>query len=538
MSTTTAPPPASHHPSSPTAGRFARYRGNPWLTLVSVSLGLFMVGLDATVVAIANPAIGRDLHTSLSQLQWITNSYLLVLAVGLIFGGKLGDYYGRRKVFLIGVVGFGLASLAVGLVDSTTGVIVFRAVQGGFGALLMPATLAILRATFPPEKLNLAIGIWSGASAVSIAGGPIIGGLLVEHVSWQSVFYINVPIAAVALAVGLFVLRESRADVRERHDVPGVLLLALALFSAVFALIKAETWGWSNAKTIGFLIAGIALLGVFAWVETRRRAPLLPMRLFRNLSLSVGTAVVVIGFLTLFGVLFFVTLYLQNVHGYSAVQSGVRTLPLSLTMIIASPLGGVLTEKLGSRPIMSSGLLFIGGGLFGLLRIGADSSYSTLWPPLVALGLGMGFLVTASSEAIVGNAPVDDAGIAGGLQSTANQLGGVMGTSILGSVLASKVGSSLVGKLVGAGVPAGTAHRIASSGAKQLVGQGAVPPVPGASARVRAAVATGSHQAFMTGLHTSMVVAGVLAFAAAALALLVRPGREAATATVADVAAA
>src|SRR5579875_1034660 len=170
-------------------------RGHPWWTLASVSVGLIMVGIDGTVVAIANPVIGRDLHTSLAQLQWVTNAYLLVLAVGLVFGGKLGDRFGRRKIFLTGVVGFALSSLAVGLIGSTGGVIAFRALQGAFGSLLMPNTLAILRATFPKEKLNMAIGIWGGASGVSVAAGPIVGGLLVQDVSWESVFYINLPVA-------------------------------------------------------------------------------------------------------------------------------------------------------------------------------------------------------------------------------------------------------------------------------------------------------------------------------------------------------
>ncbi|WP_242419686.1 MFS transporter, partial [Frankia sp. CpI1-P] len=190
---------------SGSAGGGTSRRGHPWLTLVSVALGVIMVGLDGTVVSIANPRIAEDLHASLSDLQWVTNAYLLALAVLLIPAGKLGDRFGRRLIFLIGVVGFALTSLAVGLVGSIEGVIVFRTLQGVAGALLMPNTLAILRSAFPPEKLNSAIGIWGGASAISIAGGPIIGGLLVEHVSWESVFYINVPVGAIALIVGLFV---------------------------------------------------------------------------------------------------------------------------------------------------------------------------------------------------------------------------------------------------------------------------------------------------------------------------------------------
>jgi len=504
-------------------------RGHPWWTLASVSVGLIMVGIDGTVVAIANPVIGRDLHTSLAQLQWVTNAYLLVLAVGLIFGGKLGDRYGRRAMFLTGVVGFALSSLAVGLVGgditgSIGGVIFFRALQGAFGALLMPNTLAILRATFPPEKLNMAVGIWGGASAVSVALGPIVGGLLVQDVSWESVFYINLPVAAIAVLIGVPVLRESRDERPERFDLPGVALLGVSLFLVVFGFIKAETWGWGSARTVGFLAGGVVLLAAFALVELRTRTPLLPMRLFANRSLSISTVVVLVGFLALFGVLFFLTLYLENVHGFSAVQAGVRMLPLSATMMLAAPLGGLLTQALGPRATMPAGLALIGAGLLWMTGVQAGSGYGTLWPPFLCIGVGIGFMITSSSEAIVGNAPVGDAGVAGGIQSTATQLGGVIGTAILGSVLTTQVGASLVGKLVGAGAPASVAHQLKAAGVAQLVGQGLAPTLPRAPARLQAAVTEGSRLAFMSGLHTALVVAALIAFVAAVLALSVRRG--------------
>jgi len=494
-------------------------RGHPWLTLISVALGVIMVGLDGSVVAIANPVIGEDLGASLSQLQWITNAYLLTLGVTLILAGKLGDRFGRRRMFLIGVVGFGLASAGIGLVGSTTGVIALRVVQGAFGALLMPNSLAILRATFPPEKLNMAIGIWGGSSAISVALGPIVGGLLVEHVSWESVFFLNLPIAAIALVIGAAVLAESRSHAEHHADLPGIALLGAGLFALVFGLIKAQEWGWGSANTLGFLAGGFLLLIAFALVEARTRLPLLPMRLFRNRSLTIGTTTILVGFLGMFGVLFFLTLYLQNVHGYSPVQAGVRMLPLSLSMMFGSPLGGALTEKLGPRPPLVAGLALLGAALLLMTGLEPDSGYGSLWPPLVMVGLGLGLVITASAEAIVGNAPVDDAGVASGLQSTAIQVGGVMGTAILGSILSSTVAGVLFEKLTGAGVPAPLAHQL--EGAAELVGQGQA-PVQGVPADLQSAVVTGSHEAFMTGLHTSMLVGGILALAAAALALLVQ----------------
>jgi EmrB/QacA subfamily drug resistance transporter len=506
-------------------------RANPWWTLISVALGVVMVGLDGTVVSIANPRIASDLHASLADLQWITNAYLLALASTLIFGGKLGDRYGRKKVFLTGVVGFGLTSLAIGLVGNIAGIIALRALQGLFGSLLMPNTLAILRGAFPPEKLNQAIGIWTGASSLSIAGGPIIGGVLVEHVNWQSVFYINVPMGAIALAVGLAVLGESRSEGGEhRHDVPGIVTLTGGLFAIVFGLIKASTWGWADARTLGFIAAGLVVLALFAVVENRVSNPLLPMRLFADRSISVSSGVLVINFFALFGVLFFVTLFLQNVQGTSPVETGIRTLPLTVAMTFCSPIAGNVTQRFGPRPPMVVGLLLAGVALLLLTRLEIDSGFNALWPSLLMLGLGMGLVITATADAIVGNAPVDDAGVAGGLQTTALQFGGVVGTAVLGSVLSSRVGSVLIDKLTGAGAPADVAHRL--TGSNQLVSQGVAPTVADASGSTQAAVTTGSHTAFLAGLHTSLLIAGIAVLVGAALALLVRRGGNAAGAPV------
>jgi EmrB/QacA subfamily drug resistance transporter len=505
-------------PASAAASERSR-RGHPWLTLVSVALGVIMVGLDGSVVSIANPVIAEDLGASLSQLQWITNAYLLTLGVTLILAGKLGDRFGRRLMFLIGVVGFGVASAGIGLIGSTTGVIALRVVQGAFGALLMPNSLAILRATFPADKLNLAIGIWGGSSAISVALGPIVGGLLVEHVSWESVFFLNLPIALIALVIGAVVLAESRSGAEQHPDLPGIALLAGGLFALVYGLIKAQEWGWGAGSTVAFILGGIALLVVFCLVEARTRFALLPMRLFRNRSLTIGATTILIGFLAMFGVLFFLTLYLQNVHGYSPVQAGVRLLPLSVMMMFSSPLGGVMTERLGPRPPLVIGLGLTAAALFLMTGLGADSGFGALAVPMAMVGIGLGFVITASAEAIVGNAPVDDAGIASGLQSTAIQVGGVMGTAILGSILSSTVGSVLFEKLTDAGVPSALASQL--QGAKELVGQGQA-PTQGVPAKFTEAVVTGSHEAFLAGFHTSMLVGGILALLAAIAACFVR----------------
>ena len=507
-------------PAAPAAP--SRLRNRPWMTLVVVSLGVIMVGIDASVVAVANPYIGRDLHASLADLQWVTNAYLLVIAVTLIFGGKLGDTFGRRRLFLIGVFGFSAASLAIGLVGTIDGVIVLRGVQGAFGALLLPNTLALLRTAYPPEDLNRAVGIWVSASATATAAGPIVGGLFVEHISWQSVFYINVPVGVLTVALGLLVLSESRESVRHRFDVPGVVTLALGLLAIVYGLVKAQSWGWGSSRTVGLILAGLVLLMVFGIIEHTTRDPMVPLGIFRDRSVSLSTVIVLFNFFALFGVLFFVGLYLQSVHGYTPVAAGIRILPLTVTFALSSNVGARLTDRFGPWLPITVGLTATSAALFSLTTLRVDSSYVHIWPPFVLIGLGIGLVLTAATDAIVGNTPVDDAGVAGGIQGTAIQLGGVLGTAVCGSILGVKVASVLVADLTAAGVPAVAAHRLTHATA--VVSQGLAPVPPHVSARVAAAITEGSHQAFMQGLHLTMLVAGAVALVGAALGPLVRRG--------------
>ena len=229
--------------------------GHPWLTLIAVSLGLMMVTLDGTIVSIANPTIGRDLHASLAGLQWVTNGYLLAIATSLILGGKLGDLFGRKRMFLAGVAFFMLASLGCGLSNSIGGLIAFRVLQGLGGALMMPGTLSILRSAFPPKQLQMAVGVWAGTTSLATASGPIVGGLLVQHVNWQSIFFINLVVGALTLAIGWWVIAESRDEQRPRLDLPGTALLTGSLFALIWGIINAAKHGWGSGYTLGFLIA-------------------------------------------------------------------------------------------------------------------------------------------------------------------------------------------------------------------------------------------------------------------------------------------
>ncbi|WP_022928116.1 MFS transporter [Patulibacter americanus] len=537
----TAPTGASVPPGD-RAARRAQAQGNPWLTLVAVALGVMMVGLDGTVVGVANPTIAADLDASLAGLQWVTNGYLLALAVLLILGGKLGDRFGRKKVFIIGIVGFAITSLGCALSPSIGALIFFRVLQGVAGALLMPNTLALIRAAFPPNELNRAVGIWGGSSALAVASGPIIGGLLVEHVSWESIFLLNLPLGLLATVVAVAWVKESR---EESHaggfDVPGVALLSGGLFLLVWALIKAQDKGWGSAYVLLFGLAGVIVLGLFVLREHRAADPLLPLDIFRERSVWAGTLLVIVGFFALFGVLFFIGLYLQNTHGYSPVQTGVRMLPLTAVFVISAPLGGFLTERYGPRPPLILGMLLLVVAFFGLTMLETDTSYNGQWPYFLIIGLSFGLIIVSTTQAIVGNVSVERGGVAGGLQSTAQQLGGVLGTAVFGSIIASSVAGNLADNLAAERVPAPVAAVVSRTG--ELVSQG-VSPADAARApqeltaglaqanggeltpEVARAVSDASYGAFMDGLHAAMYVGVGLAVVAALLGLLVTRGRE------------
>ncbi|REE98883.1 MFS transporter [Thermomonospora umbrina] len=526
MSHSTSPEVLAPGPRKPGAGHAKTGRpgqGHPWLTLLAVALGVMMVGLDATVVSIANPAIAADLNASLSGLQWVTNAYLLALAVALIPAGKIADRYGRKRVLLAGIIGFGLSSVMIGLSGGLGAVIFWRVIQGLAGALLQPAGLAILRNAFPADKLNAALGIWGATVGVSIAGGPIVGGLLVEHVNWESVFFLNAPLGLVALAVGFWVIRESRDEEDSgRLDLPGVALLSGSLFALVWGLIKAGEDSFGAAVPLWSFAASAVLAVAFVVVELRTEHPLLPLGLFRSASLSAATVLILLGFFAMFGTIFFITLYLQQVHGMSPVDAGVRMLPMTGVFIVASPIAGALTSRFGPRLPLALGMVLTAAAMFGLARIGVQAPYGELWPWFVLIGLAFGLVIVAGTEAIVGNAPAHLAGVAGGLQQTASQLGGVLGTAVLGTILSTRVGDVLLDRLTDAGVPGGAAHGLAEQ--TEFVSQGVAPVPPGSSTSTAEAITSGSHLAFMDGFQSAMTVAGVVALAAALIALLVRRG--------------
>ncbi|RBQ14864.1 MFS transporter [Spongiactinospora rosea] len=501
-----------------------RAQGHPWLTLIAVSLGVIMVMLDGTVVAIANPVIATELGASLAEIQWVTSGYLLALAVFLITAGKLGDLFGHKRVFMAGVAGFALTSLAIGLSQGIGWLIAFRVLQGLFGALLQPAALALLRVAFPGERLNMAIGIWGAAIGVSSAAGPIVGGVLVEKVNWQSVFFINVPVGLVALVVGLIVIKESRAGALSRIDWPGVLLLSGAMFSLVWAIIKAPEYGWGDVKTIAFGVATLVLGALFAWWQSRAREPLLPLSLFRNASVSIGTVLMILTAFSMFGAMFFLTFFFQGVHGLTPLDAGLRMLPMSAGMIVASPLAGFLIGRLGPKIPIAGGMLITAVSMFLLSRLGIDAAFVDTAIPFALLAFGLSPVMVGATEIIVGNAPVELSGVAGGLQQSAMQVGGSLGTAVLGAIVVAKVADVLPGHFTAQGLPAPTAGQVDLM--KDAVAYGQAPVPPGLPDQAVQAITTASHLSFLDGMHLGYTVSAAVAVLAALLVVFVRAGRK------------
>jgi EmrB/QacA subfamily drug resistance transporter len=501
-------------------------RGHPWFTLFTVAVGVMMVALDGTIVAIANPAIQKDLGASFADVQWITNGYFLALAVTLITAGKLGDRFGHRQTFLIGVVGFATASGAIGFSSSIALVVTFRVFQGLFGALLMPAALGLLRATFPAEKLNMAIGIWGMVIGASTAGGPILGGLLVQHVSWQSVFFINVPVGVIALVLGLMILLDHRAENAPRSfDVLGIALLSGAMFCLVWALIKAPAWGWGDGLTWTFLAASVLGFVLFALWEKRVKEPLIPLALFRSVPLSAGVVLMVLMAIAFLGGLFFVTFYLQNVHGMSPVDAGLHLLPLTGMMIVGSPLAGALITKTGPRIPLAGGMALTAISMYGMstLDTGTSGAVMSLW--FAGLGLGLAPVMVGATEVIVGNAPMELSGVAGGLQQAAMQIGGSLGTAVLGAVMASKVDGDLAGNWADAKLPPLTPAQLDQ--ASEAVQVGAAPIAPGTPAALAEKITTVAHDTFISGMSLACLVAAGVAVVAVFVALLTKRGDNA-----------
>ena len=411
-----------------------------WFTLAAVSFGLFMIMLDNTVVNVALPSIQRDLHLGLSQLEWIVTGYALTFASFMLIGGKVADAYGRRLIFVVGIVVFTLASLWCGLATSGSMLVVARIVQGSGAALMNPATLSIIAATFPPRQRGTAIGIWAGVSALALAIGPLVGGLITEHLTWSWIFFVNVPVGILGIAASFVFIDESKDETHERLDLPGLATSALGLFSLTYALIEANNYGWGSARILGaFALAAVSFVA-FVLLERHQRAPMLPLEFFRNRTYTGANTVILLVALSMFGVFFFVSLYMQNILGYSAVQAGAAFLPMTVLIILIAPIAGRMTDRVGSRWFMTGGMVLIAVQLLYFSRLGPSASYWELLPAMVIGGIGMASTMTPSTAAATRSVPVEKAGVGSAVLNAFRQVGGTMGVAMMGAIVAHEAG--------------------------------------------------------------------------------------------------
>jgi EmrB/QacA subfamily drug resistance transporter len=409
-----------------------------WWTLAAVAVGLFMIMLDNTVVNVALPSIQRDLNVQLSELEWVVTGYALTFAALMLIGGKLADAYGRRLIFVIGIVVFTASSLACGLADSGSVLIAARIVQGVGAALMNPATLSIIAATFPPKERGTAIGIWAGVSALALAIGPLVGGLLTEHLNWSWIFFVNIPVGVVGILASFVFIDESRDETHERLDTPGLLTSGVGLFALTYALIEANNYGWGSARIIGaFMVAGVSL-AVFYALERRQHAPMLDLTLFRSGTYTGANLVVLLAALAMFGIFFFVSIYMQNILGYSAVQTGAAFLPMTIMIILTAPIAGKASDRFGSRWLMTGGMVLVGIQLLYFSQLGQDATFFTLLPAFLIGGLGMALTMTPSTAAATRALPVDKAGVGSAVLTACRQVGGSIGIALMGAIVASR----------------------------------------------------------------------------------------------------
>ena len=497
-------------------------------TLIACCFGLFMVMLDATIVNTALPTIQRDLDMSTTELQWINNAYTLAIGVLVITAGRAGDLYGRRRFFLGGVVIFACSSAAAGAAQSDVWLITARAFEGIGAAAMVPLSLSIVNATYPPAERGKAIGIWAGVSALALAIGPLLGGILTEDVSWRAIFYVNVPVGVAAVLMTRWAVRESRGDESGgRIDYPGIALVSLGLVGIVLGAMEGRTWGWGSAATIGCFAGGLALLVVFVLVERRVASPLLDLALFRIRTFVGSNIAAFLVSFGLLGALFFIPLYLQNVLGYTPIESGAAMLPMTAMITVTAPFAGRLADRVGSRIPMVAGFLLMAVAFFLLGELDASSGYGSIWPAFIVAGLGIGLVMSPMSTAVMGSVPQNETGQASGTANMARQVGGTFGIAILGAVFSALIQSKLTSLLADSGTDVPTSEVLGGNGSNPDQAVAQIKQLPPSEADP---ILDAAREAFVYALANMFRVAAVVsALGAVAAAILISRTKKAKT---------
>jgi EmrB/QacA subfamily drug resistance transporter len=495
-------------------------RDHPIPALAFICLSVFVISVDATIVNVALPTLSRELHADTAQLQWIVDAYTLVMSGLLLSAGSLSDRYGRRGWLSAGLVLFAITSGIAAQVNSADALIAARAAMGVGAAVIFPTTLGLITNIFTdPVPRAKAIGLWAAMVGVGVAVGPISGGWLLEHFSWGSIFMVNIPIAGLAIIGGILFVPTSRDPAAPRIDVPGLILSAVGITALVYTVIEAPTWGWTSTRAVaGFAFAAIVLV-LFALWERRSGHPMLDVSVCVNRRFSGGSLAVTAGFLTLFGFIFVITQYFQFIKNYSAFETGLRLLPVAVSIALASILGPRMVERVGTTAVVAAGLAVFAAGLAWASTVAAATGYDEIAMQMVLLGGGLGLTTAPATEAIMGSLSADKAGVGSAVNDTTREFGGTLGVAIAGSIFASVYS----GRIGSAPPLAGLPEELRSSMQHSMaVAHTVIGQLPAQQASyVRAAV----DHAFLDGLQVSSLVCAGIALGAAIVVCWLLPAR-------------
>jgi EmrB/QacA subfamily drug resistance transporter len=486
-----------------------------WWILVVLCFSLLVIVLDNTILNVAIPTIVRDLDATNSQLQWMVDAYTLVFAGLLLTAGSLGDRFGRRGALQVGLLLFGLGSLASAFATTSDQLIATRAFMGIGGAFIMPATLSIITNVFPTRERGKAIGVWAGTAGLAGVLGPLTGGFLLEHFYWGSIFLVNIPIVIVGLLAGVFLIPTSKDPSAPRLDPIGAVLSITGLSAVLYGIIEAPARGWTDSTILLAFGVGVVVLGAFFAWEAHTDHPMLDVHFFKNPRFTAASMGIMFVFFAMFGATFLLTQYFQFVLGYTPFETGLRFLPIAASMMVLSPLSAKLVDRIGTKLVVGSGLLMVTAGLISWASLDASSAY---WPDIVwrqaLMASGMALTMAPATESIMGSLPLGKAGVGSAVNDTTRQVGGALGVAVIGSVLASIYGSQIGDFLQGKPVPSGTADTLKQSlGIALTAGK----RIPG--------LADAATNAFIDGMHAGVLVAAGVALVGAIIALIWLPAR-------------
>jgi EmrB/QacA subfamily drug resistance transporter len=496
--------------------------GNKWWTLVAVCLGTFMLLLDITIVNVALPDIQRALHSSFSDLQWVVDAYALTLAAFLLTAGSLADMYGRRLMYLIGLAVFTCASVLCGFAASTLMLQLSRGLQGVGGAIMFAVSLALLADAFRGRDRGIAFGVWGTVTGLAVAIGPLLGGVLTSGLSWRYIFFVNVPIGIAAVAITMTRVAESRAPQASRPDWPGFLVFTVALSSLVYGLIESNQRSFADGLVLGCLAAAAALLVVFVVVERRSAHPMFDLTLFKLPTFSGGLTAAFGLSASIFAMLLYLVLYLQDILGYSPLGTGVRLMVISGAVLVVGMVAGRLSSRVPVRLLIGPGLILVGVGLLLMRGLNADSSWTHLIPGMIVGGIGIGLVNPPLASTAVGVVPPQRAGMASGVNSTFRQVGIATGIALLGTLFSNRVKDEVLAQAAAVPGLSSRGPQIAAAVQSGQIGQliGKVPP----SARPSVVMIT--RTAFTTGLNLILLVAAIIALVSGAVSLAAIRSRD------------